>query len=198
MKALSIKQPWAHCILHEGKTVENRSWSTKYRGPILLHAGKRPDNGCRRIIEAQHGIIIPEDLPAGGIVGIANLVDVIQLDPRPGSNLNRRERQLLAAGWAEPGQYHWILQNIGELPFHPWKGQLGLFEIHPPLSMTTASYMNIRPKFLELRDHEYSALEAIEQIATVTHMEPWEIAQRLHGTISEPFIDMYFPEPVAA
>lgn len=42
MKALSIRQPWAHAILHLGKRVENRDWSgCSYRGPVLLHASSR-------------------------------------------------------------------------------------------------------------------------------------------------------------
>ncbi|MBL8866467.1 MAG: ASCH domain-containing protein, partial [Planctomycetia bacterium] len=40
MLALSIHQPWAHAILHFGKSVENRTWSTSYRGPLLIHAAK--------------------------------------------------------------------------------------------------------------------------------------------------------------
>ncbi len=39
-KALSIRQPWAHLILHECKQVESGSWMTSYRGPVLLHAAK--------------------------------------------------------------------------------------------------------------------------------------------------------------
>ena len=34
MKALSIHQPWAWAILNAGKTVENRTWSTNYQGPL--------------------------------------------------------------------------------------------------------------------------------------------------------------------
>jgi hypothetical protein len=26
MKAMSIKQPWVHVILHKGKDIENRTW----------------------------------------------------------------------------------------------------------------------------------------------------------------------------
>ena len=37
MKALSIKQPWVHAILYEGKDIENRSWQRSYRGWIALH-----------------------------------------------------------------------------------------------------------------------------------------------------------------
>ncbi|WP_059176999.1 ASCH domain-containing protein [Thermodesulfovibrio aggregans] len=36
MKALVIKQPWANQILSGEKTIEYRSWNTKYRGDILI------------------------------------------------------------------------------------------------------------------------------------------------------------------
>jgi hypothetical protein len=39
MKALTIRQPWASLIAHGVKTIETRSWSTKHRGPIAIHAG---------------------------------------------------------------------------------------------------------------------------------------------------------------
>ena len=38
MKCLSILQPWAWAIIHGGKDVENRTWRTAYRGPLLIHA----------------------------------------------------------------------------------------------------------------------------------------------------------------
>ena len=38
--ALSIRQPWAWAILHAGKDIENRSWSTSFRGPVCIHAAK--------------------------------------------------------------------------------------------------------------------------------------------------------------
>ena len=38
MKALSIRQPWAWLILHGGKDIENRTWATKLRGRVLIHA----------------------------------------------------------------------------------------------------------------------------------------------------------------
>ena len=42
MKALTIKQPWVHAILYEGKDIENRSWQRDFRG-WLLHASAQPD-----------------------------------------------------------------------------------------------------------------------------------------------------------
>lgn len=40
MKALSVRAPWWWAILHAGKDIENRDWSTNYRGRVLLHASK--------------------------------------------------------------------------------------------------------------------------------------------------------------
>ena len=42
--ALSLRQPWAWAILHAGKRIENRTWATKYRGRIRLHAAKTWDD----------------------------------------------------------------------------------------------------------------------------------------------------------
>lgn len=40
MKCLSLWQPWASLIAIGAKQVETRSWRTKYRGPIAIHAAK--------------------------------------------------------------------------------------------------------------------------------------------------------------
>jgi hypothetical protein len=44
MKCLSVRQPWAGMIARGEKTIETRTWSTSYRGPLLIAASK-PD-GC--------------------------------------------------------------------------------------------------------------------------------------------------------
>ena len=43
MKALSIRQPWASLILTGSKRIENRTWSTQYRGPLFIHTGLQID-----------------------------------------------------------------------------------------------------------------------------------------------------------
>lgn len=43
MKVLTIKQPWATLIMQGYKRFEFRSWQTKYRGDLLIHAGKGID-----------------------------------------------------------------------------------------------------------------------------------------------------------
>ena len=44
MRVLTIKQPWATLIMQGNKRFEFRSWQTKYRGDLLIHAGKGIDN----------------------------------------------------------------------------------------------------------------------------------------------------------
>lgn len=42
MKAISIRQPWANKIAYGPKTIETRTWYTKYRGPLMIHSSKKP------------------------------------------------------------------------------------------------------------------------------------------------------------
>ena len=81
MKAISIRQPWAWLIVNGYKDVENRTWSTKHRGPILIHAGKTLDpyfDEIRQDVLAQR-VEFPDakHIERGGIVGQANLVDCV-------------------------------------------------------------------------------------------------------------------------
>lgn len=75
MKALSIRQPWAWLIVNGFKDIENRSWHTKYRGPVLIHASKgltrkEYDEACATIVDRLISVDIPDfdDLQRGGIM----------------------------------------------------------------------------------------------------------------------------------
>lgn len=50
MKVISLLQPWATLAVIGQKKIETRSWSTKYRGPLLIHASKRWDNNLYQTI----------------------------------------------------------------------------------------------------------------------------------------------------
>lgn len=90
MKALSGRQPWFWLLLH-GKPIENRPWSTTYRGPVLLHASKRKSDTeeqrydlAVRAWVATHisqaladSIPALEELPRGVIFGRAVLAHVL-------------------------------------------------------------------------------------------------------------------------
>jgi hypothetical protein len=35
-RTLTVRQPWAWAIARGHKDIENRSWTTRYRGPIAI------------------------------------------------------------------------------------------------------------------------------------------------------------------
>lgn len=109
--ALSIRQPWTWLLTHPAevaacglppKTLENRTWSTRYRGPLLLHAGATLETAY---FERRSGLLLPDywtgkfgaagarlaqimprhrgDYATGAVVGYADLVDVVQSSPSP-------------------------------------------------------------------------------------------------------------------
>jgi hypothetical protein len=122
-RALSIRQPWAWAILHAGKTIENRTWPTKYRGPLLLHAGQRQDPEGWAALEAMK-LELPLSVQTGGIVGAVDLIDCVRNDP---------------SEWAIPEHWHWVLARPRPLPFQPCKGQLGIFALTLDLPLIAAA-----------------------------------------------------------
>jgi len=80
MKGLSIHQPWAWAIFHAGKDMENRAWSTLYRGELAVHA-TRLESGCRLPV----GVMPPPDeaLVLGAVIGLVEIVDVVRKSDSP-------------------------------------------------------------------------------------------------------------------
>jgi hypothetical protein len=87
MKIISIRQPWAALIVHGFKDVENRTWPTRYRGPVLVHASLRPDNISSDEIERRFEVRLENELPLGGIVGITDIIDCVRPHPSSGTRL---------------------------------------------------------------------------------------------------------------
>jgi ASCH domain len=120
MKALSIRQPWAWLILNAGKDIENRDWYTGYRGRFLIHASKgmtrdEYENGVYTLADIRPDLKLPEfeALERGGIVGTALLVGCARKSESP---------------WFF-GEYGFMLRDVAPLPFRPYRGQLGFFEV---------------------------------------------------------------------
>ncbi len=86
MKALSVRQPWAWLIVQGFKDVENRTWDTNFRGRVQIHAGKVPDPGWFPRLEeiiAERGIILPENLALGALVGEVEIIDCVTESDSP-------------------------------------------------------------------------------------------------------------------
>lgn len=125
MRALSILQPWAWLIVNGYKNIENRTWSTKWRGEFLVHAGKRWGPGQRRdYMWVMANTDVGLDMPAmfdfqyevgylGGIVGTARLVDCVSESDSEWFN----------------GPFGFVLADAAVRPFVPYRGQLGWFDV---------------------------------------------------------------------
>lgn len=79
-RVLTIRQPWAWAIIHGGKDVENRSWPTKHRGPLLIHAGSAFEpHGYETVQQlATRQPPPPSELIHGAIIGVVELVDCVR------------------------------------------------------------------------------------------------------------------------
>lgn len=95
MKFLTIRQPWASLIAVGVKTIETRPFSTKYRGPLAIHAGKAiptittlpgfTDVTGEPIAEGEDPCWLDMvgrrrlPMPLGAVVAVCDLVDVVPI-----------------------------------------------------------------------------------------------------------------------
>jgi len=115
MKALSVNQPWAWCLVNGYKPVENRDWETGFRGLLLIHAGlKFDDDGYEFIKRTFPCIPLPpkDEIDRGGIVGHVNVVDCVSDMESP---------------WFF-GKYGFVITDAQPCTLIPCKGALGLFK----------------------------------------------------------------------
>lgn len=121
MKAISVQQPWAWMMTNGPKDVENRTWHTDYRGPILIHASKKFDReGYLWILQNADKLFKPgfkfpgqSGYQCGGIVGKAELKKTV--------------RALSYSPWMF-GPWGFVMDNRSPVDFYPCKGQLGIYE----------------------------------------------------------------------
>ncbi len=99
MKILLIRQPWAYLITQGSKNIENRTWPTKYQGPVLIHASLNLNR--KASIKIKRGLD-PASLQTGGVVGIANIVDCVS---------GHRSKWFLRAGSERTNLYGWPPKN---------------------------------------------------------------------------------------
>lgn len=128
MKALTLHQPWASAIAAGLKRYETRSWSTSYRGPLAIHAGKSVPPYAREFLSAllkQEREVLPEPMPLGAVVAIADLVTCHRITTG-GLLVSPYERSW--GDWSD-GRFAWELASVRVLtPPVPARGAQGLWE----------------------------------------------------------------------
>lgn len=131
MKVLSLLQPWATLTVIGQKKIETRSWTTAYRGRLLIHAGKGKGGAAIAAAPAIRAFIPNfRELPFGAIIGEVTLQDVIRLSSENyAGNLDALTLEEKAFGAYEGGRYGWIMTDpvLYDEPI-PATGRLGLWE----------------------------------------------------------------------
>jgi len=127
-----LTQPWAQLVAIGAKKIETRSWNTKYRGPLAIHAAKGfpqwAQDCCymKFFYPALYRFNPPTDLPTGVVIATCELVNVVRIEELtvlPGN-------PEWAFGDYRLKRYMWLLENIVPLPAPiPAKGALGLWEV---------------------------------------------------------------------
>ena len=111
MKIISIRQPWASLIVQGIKDIENRTWRTHHRGPVLIHASQRLDDISESELRRRFGVKFPKYMPTGGVIGIVDVVDCVEDHD---------------SKWFNREGFGFVLKNPRRLPFAKCPGQLGL------------------------------------------------------------------------
>lgn len=192
-KALTLKQPWAWAVTHMGKDIENRSWPTKYRGELYIHAGVGWDSEGAKWIAQKFGIEVPShsELPSGVLVAKCNLTDCRHwTEIGAGANLP----------WAQTSGFQWFLEDIEPVEPHlPLQGKLGIFtfSVSPDnaskdspakalcQALCQALNLKLEPYGLTTRQHTEDLIEVCLQDDCFCWISqetgPWEALEFLTG-----------------
>lgn len=131
MKALTIHQPYAELIVSGEKLVENRTWYTSFRGPLLIHAGKSHEwlDGAD-----------PAKFVMGALVGIAQVMDCVRFNPMANEAVTCLDKYpFLVEHIHAHGPYCWILDEAERINPIPYRGAQGLFDVPDEV---IAEYLN--------------------------------------------------------
>lgn len=128
LRALSVARPWTKLILTGQKTIENRTWPTFYRGPLLVHAATSWDGRAEGFARDLGVAVCGYRL--GYPTGILGVVDLVKVCTMASRSIRYPETSECDCGpWAVDGQHHWHLANPRLLAEPvPHRGRLGLWE----------------------------------------------------------------------
>lgn len=149
MKCLSLIQPFASLVACGSKSIESRSWSTPYRGPLAIHASKGFPKAYSDLCEIEPfysefsrlkllTVTKNEDgvnesfldysvFPLGAVVATCRLVRIEPITEDYWETLSFEERAF--GNYTTPGRWAWILEDIVRLePAVPARGSLNLWE----------------------------------------------------------------------
>ena len=126
MKVITVKQPFATLIAEGLKEYEFRTWKTKYRGEILIHAGKGIDKEAMKRYEH-----LNLEYPTGKIIAKATITDCVYVDEKL-KNWLKEKNPLVYYGVIKKDtawdSYGFKLENIEKISPIEINGKLSLWD----------------------------------------------------------------------
>ena len=133
--ALSVKQPWAALLVAGLKTVEVRTWGTRRRGPVLIHAARVPDprpDGWALVTDPA-----VRELAAlgGGVLGVAELTDCLEYPSADRFAADRPRHHNHPSWFVPPRLFGFVFAHARVLPFRQLPGSTSFFAV-PGITIT--------------------------------------------------------------
>jgi hypothetical protein len=106
IRCLTIRPPYSDLIAFAdeqvAKRIENRVWTTSWRGTLLVHAGSSINDQALAQPQVQAALPTGHQLVSRAIVAVADLVDIHADDGA-------------CTPWSMPGHFHWQLAHVQRL-----------------------------------------------------------------------------------
>jgi hypothetical protein len=150
IRGITLTHPWAFCITHAGKDVENRTWRPEKQGGkvgmfLAIHGGAIPTGAKKQEAMGDIGYVGTHILTPSYIhhalstEQLHRMVEAFKLGEEalftPGIVAVARLAAVTTDGispWKADGQYQWELADVVALAEPvPHKGHQGLWEIEP-------------------------------------------------------------------
>jgi hypothetical protein len=127
--AISIKQPWAALLVAGVKSVEVRTWPTRKRGRILIHAAKTIDDRPEG-----WALINAPELTAlaalrGGIIGFAELISCVRYRTADAFVRATDEHRNNPDWFDSKGLFGFVFQNPHPIAYHACPGRTLFFTV---------------------------------------------------------------------
>lgn len=162
---LSFKQPWLYACVHLGKVLDNRRRRDErmpmicyHRGTLLMHASKSEtadyyNSACAWMVEhvaLNLNLKNRDKLPRGGVCAVTRVIAHVDPQHRAWKKTSENPSVFERAyeletdpvlQWQMDGSWGIVLSETKEIPFVPWKGRQGVFEVLSPEVLTSLHNM---------------------------------------------------------
>lgn len=123
MKCLTVCQPHAHLLIRGQKPIENRSWPTRFRGELLVHAGVNRSWLRAAYDDPRIRPMLPlvDRMTFGAIIGRVTVYDCLPLADLPAE---LRDNPFAWGPWC------WLVRDpVAFANSIPYRGRQQLFDV---------------------------------------------------------------------